>query len=170
MRQKQKIGADGSLINQIMGNNETLPKIGEWVTIMHYTDRSVAKVVEVSKDGKSCLIEHYGAKAAAGSKGGIGHQDWQFYPEGGHTELRWRNGAWRATGEEFVFTDEFIKEANSRGVFALARALTQEQRDDIYQGDIRPQKAVEGITKKVRTYHKMNVIFGVCSYYYDWSF
>ena len=36
LRQKTKVGVDGSLMNQLMGNNSTLPKVGEGATIMYY--------------------------------------------------------------------------------------------------------------------------------------
>jgi hypothetical protein len=39
LRQKTKVGVDGSLMNQLMGNNSTLPKVGEGATIMYYSDR-----------------------------------------------------------------------------------------------------------------------------------
>ena len=56
LRQKTKVGVDGSLMNQLMGNNSTLPKVGEGATIMYYSDREAYQVTWVSDCGTKCKI------------------------------------------------------------------------------------------------------------------
>jgi hypothetical protein len=83
--------------------------------------------------------------------------------------LVWRQGAWREKGSEIVFTKEFIA-AHPEHKWSLANALTEEQRSEIYQGGIYPQKAVAGITQEKKVFPKVNIIFGVKREYYDYSF
>jgi len=33
-----------------------------------------------------------------------------------------------------------------------------------------PMVVVDGITKAKKTYSKINIMFGVCNYHYDWEF
>ena len=54
--QSRKIGVAGGFINQVMGNNATLPKVGEGATILHYSDRSAYEVIAVSESTNSCII------------------------------------------------------------------------------------------------------------------
>lgn len=168
LSQKSKVGVAGSFINQMMGNNSSTPKVGEWATILRYTDRSVCKVVGVTKGGKVCRVEHYSAKAA-NSNSPIGHQDWEFEPTGSYSTYFYRYGAWYSVSEQITFTKEF-EEKHKDAHFSFSNALTHEQRMEIYQGDPLPQKVVEGITVKKNIYSKISIIFGKCDYYYDWSF
>ena len=85
--------------------------------------------------------------------------------------LVWRQGAWREKGSEIVFTKEFIA-AHPEHEWSLANALTEEQRSEVYQDAISytPQKVVAGITREKKIFRKVNIIFGVKSEYYDFSF
>ncbi len=172
-RQKRKVGVAGGFFNQLMGNNSTEPKVGEWATILHYSDRSVAKVVEVSEDGKTAKLEYYDT-SADGSESGHGHQGWKHEPSGRFFTLRWKYKDWYQEGFEFKFTPEFIKEYQAAGNLYGVRYLKEkypDQHKEIYSGDHPfPCKEVSGITKRHKTYHKMSIIFGVCQFYYDWSF
>ena len=94
MKQTRNIKTTGSFFNYLMSNNESLPKVGEWTTICHWSDRDVAKVVEVTDGGKRCKIEDYGTIAALPNSQ-MGHQDWHHYPTGNIRQLVYRNGAWR---------------------------------------------------------------------------
>jgi hypothetical protein len=170
LKQTKKVGNAGSFINQMMGNNASAPIVGEWATLMHYTDRSVAKVVEVSEDGKTAKLQNYEAKAGAKEGGhGMGHQNWVFDAiEGSIETLVWLRGAWRTPINEIVFTKEYLDNCPT---FSPARSLTKEQLDEIYDGDIWPRKVVEGITRAKKSHSKpVSILFGTCDYYYDWSF
>ena len=168
--QKSKAGkTTGSLFNYLMGNNATLPEVGKGATILHWTDRSAYEVIEVSENKMECTIQRYDPERVDG----LGMSDSQSYKYEKLTEqkmhLVWRQGAWRAKGSEIVFTKEFIA-ARLEHERSLAKALTEEQRSEIYQGEVYPQKVVAGITREKKVFHKVNIIFGVKREYYDYSF
>lgn len=159
----------GSLFNYLMGNNATLPEVGKGATILHWTDRSAYEVIEVSENKMECTIQRYDPERVDG----LGMSDSQDYKYEKLTEekmhLVWRQGAWREKGSEIVFTKEFIA-AHPEHEWSLANALTEEQRSEIYQGEIYPQKAVAGITREKKVFPKVSIIFGVKREYYDYSF
>jgi len=47
LKQNRKIGVAGGFINQMMGNNSSIPVVGKGCTILHYSDRSAYEVIEV---------------------------------------------------------------------------------------------------------------------------
>lgn len=169
MKQKRNIQTTGSFYNWIMSNNESLPKKDEWATICHWSDRDVAKVVEVSHDGKRCKIEDYGTIAALPNSE-MGHQDWHHYPTGNIRQLVYRNRAWREEYETIEFTKEWIEYCETQSTWSYSAPLTPEQRDFIYNGQPHPQRVLEGITRKKINYSKISILFGVCNYHYDWTF
>jgi predicted helicase len=61
-RQSRKVGVAGGFINQMMGNNDTLPVVGEGATILMYSDREAHEVIEVSDNGMQCVIRKMDAK------------------------------------------------------------------------------------------------------------
>ena len=164
--QKHQIGQAGSFQNQLMSNNSSEPRVGEWVTFLHYTDREVGKVISVDADGKGCMIEKYHAKAKTNA-GGMGHQNWEFEPTGSIGHYRWRHGKWRIKYTQIEFSKEFEAMAET---YYMYQSLTLEQRKEIYQGQPLPQKVVAGITKEVTRYSPVRILFNQCNYYYDWSF
>ena len=170
LKQTKKVGTAGSFINQMMGNNATAPIVGEWATLLHYTDRTVAKIVEVSEDGKTVKLQNCEATAGPKEGGhGMGHQNWVFNAiENSFSTLVWLRGAWRTPITEIVYTKEYLDNCPT---FAPSRSLTEEQREEIYGGDVWPRKVVEGITRVKKSHSKpVSIIFGRCDYYYDWSF
>lgn len=173
--QRRKINQAGSLINNMMGNNATLPKVGEGATRLWYTDRDCYDVVAVSECGRYVKMEYLDAKYDK-SKGEaqMGHQNWVFEKTGQFIDLEWYRGAWRIVNEQVVFTKEFMQEAQTKGEtdfygLYLSKAYP-ELSQEIYNGEPYPQKVVEGITRKKKVYSKINIVFGVRNYYYDWSF
>lgn len=159
----------GSLFNHLMGNNATLPEVGKGATILHWTDRSAYEVVEVSENRMECIIQRYNPERVDG----LGMSDSQSYKYEKLAEekmhLVWRQGAWRVKSSEIVFTKEFIA-AHPEHEWSLDKALTEEQRSEIYQGQAYPQKVVAGITREKKVFHKVNVIFGTKQEHYDYSF
>lgn len=172
MKQKKALRTSGSFFNWLMSNNESVPKVGEWATICHWSDRDVCKVVEVSDDLKRVKIEHYSTVAHESAREiGIGHQNWVHTPNGNFQTLVYRNGGWRIEGSQVVFTKEFIAKAESEGnEWMLSKSLTEDQKSEIYGDGYHPKKVVEGITRIKKTYSKINILFGECNYHYDWSF
>ena len=67
--QKRKVGVAGGFINQMMGNNSTLPVVGEGATILMYSDRHAYEVIEVSDDSSKCVIRTMDCKFEGESYG-----------------------------------------------------------------------------------------------------
>lgn len=164
-RQTQKVGKAGSFINQMMGNNQTLPEAGQYATIMYYTDRKVAFVKEVKDNG--VVVMQYCSTSADRSKGNLteGHQEWIHTPmEGTEYELTWFRGKWRIVRTQIKFVDKSMS----------WHRLREEHPDvytEIYSDDTGwPCKEVAGFTKMQKIYQPVSIIFGKSDYYYDWSF
>ena len=169
-KQKSKVGVAGNIINQLMANNNSLPKVGEGVTIILYSDRHVADVVEVSKDMKRVKIENLSAKADVTKDNQMGHQNWVFKKTGQFETLVWRYNNWYVETKQIVFTEEFANKSDEPSISMYLKKIDMDLFNDIYQGEIFPQKVVEGITTMDIIYSKTNVLFGKKDYYYDWSF
>jgi hypothetical protein len=161
MKQTKKFTGSGSFINFMMANNSSIPVVGLGATILHYSDRSVAEVVEVSEDGKTCVIEHLEAYAD-------GENNWIFKARGQYQTITYRNGGWKIKSNGVTFTKEF--EQAHKGAFSLANCLTDEQRLAVYDGNVWPKNVVEGITRAKTFYSPINILFGQKDYYYDLSF
>lgn len=160
----------GSFQNMMMSNNSSLPTPNEFATIMHYTDRTVVMVREVSADGKRVLIEDcttIGDKSVGNLP--MGHQEWIHTPNGNFYTLVWRNNAWKREGQEVVFTKEIEQQAKLNDTFCV-NCLTEEQSKLVYGGHPYPQNVVEGITRLKKTYSPVRILFNSSMYHYDWSF
>lgn len=172
-KQTKKVGVAGSFINQMMGNNTSRPEVGKGATLLHYTDRSVCEVVEVSEDGMTAKLETLQAVHDKNLPGGIGHQNWTFEQTGHFFEVVYRKNAWYSVGREIYFTKEIINEAEEAGFFSPCLYLKKnnpEVFEKIYEGNTWPQNAVEGFTKSRVKYNKREILFGAKDYHYDWSF
>jgi hypothetical protein len=167
-QQRAKIGVAGSFFNQLMSNNCTLPEVGKGATQLHYSDRTCYEVLEVSNDGKTVKLEALDAEWDKTKAGGEGHQNWILKPTGRFCTVVWRNNAWKIQGADITYTKEF-KEKH-KDVVSYARQLTEEQHNAVYGDDVYPANVVEGITERKTFYHKINIIFGIKDYYYDWEF
>jgi hypothetical protein len=167
-KQSKKVGVAGSFINQMMGNNTSLPEVGKGATLLHYSDRTCYEVLEVSEDRLTARLEALDAEWDKSLGGGEGHQNWILKPTGNFCTVVWRNNAWRIKRTEITFTKAFKEE--HKDAISFARLLTEKQRIAVYQGKVRPVNVVEGITERKTVYHKISILFGVKDYYYDWSF
>lgn len=162
--QKAKVGVAGSFFNQLMSNNASIPEVGKGATKMHYTDRTCYEVISVSDDLKTVRLEALDAEIdlvylkSQNGRDCTGHQNWILKPTGRFLTVVYRHGAWRTKSEVVRFTKEYIKKVGE-GV-GLAGTLSQEQRQAVYAGDVRPKNVVEGITEKKFEYHKINLLFG----------
>ena len=167
--QKRSLRSTGSFFNYLMSNNSSVPVVGKGATIMHWTDRSVAEVIEVSKDGKRVVIEHLNAKNIGKQ---FGEQDWEFSPSGRYQTIVWRNNAWRIEQTQVVFTKNIEDEAKAEDnlVGCYVGNKYPEISKEIYGGDVWPQNVVEGFTRAKKVYSKINILFGTKDYYYDYSF
>ena len=94
-KQKMKMPKSGSFFNYLMSNNSTIPKINEYATILHYTDRSVVIVREISECGKKIKVENVSTEHDKTKPGGCGHQNWIHTPAGYFDTIVWFRGKWR---------------------------------------------------------------------------
>jgi hypothetical protein len=169
---KQKFNTNsGSFQNLMMSNNSSLPTPNQFATIMHYTDRTVVMVREVSADGKRVLIEDCTTEADK-SVGNLsmGHQHWIHTPNGHFYTLVWRNNSWKKECIGVTFTKEFRERAEAEADGYCVELLTPEQKEAIYTDEVYPQNVVEGITRLKKTYSRVRILFNEAMYYYDWSF
>jgi hypothetical protein len=168
-KQTMKIPRGGSFQNWLMSNNNTLPVVGEYATIMHYTDRDVAIVRSISKDGMQCVIEDCDT-VADGKNLQMGHQQWKHTPSGHTKTLRWYRGKWRVIGREIVFTDEFRKSIDSACIGHYLSKNNPGLFKQVYGNHCMPKNVVPGVTRERKTYNSIRILFGVCNYHYDWTF
>lgn len=172
-QQTQKIGQPGSLINQIMGNNSTVPVVGQGATRLLHTDRECYEVVSVSEDGGTAVLQYLEPIADKTKVNEVGHQNWIFKPTNFHYTVTWRKNAWYWADTEVVFTNKYQAEMKAQGVEFIGHHLYKndpELFEKIYGDRERPINVVEGITREKKVYSKINIVFGRKDYYYDWSF
>lgn len=160
-RQKSKVGVAGSLFNQLMSNNSSIPEVGKGATQMHYTDRTCYEVIEISKDGKTVKLEILDAEWDKTKPGGEGHQNWILKPTGRFVTVSWRHNAWRLKSEKVVFTEEYAKTLGPKF------HDSEDYKKIFIDGEM---IVVEGITEFKTEWHKINILFGKKDYYFDWSF
>lgn len=169
-QQRAKVGVAGSFFNQLMANNQSIPEVGKGATELHYSDRTCYEVIEVSEDLKTVRLQYLDAKWDRTKEGGMGHQNWILEPRDQFVTVVWRNNSWKTKTKKIEFTKKWIEENQEKVKFSFTQALTEEQRQEIYQGECEPQKVVEGITEEKNVYNKIRILFGSKDYYYDWSF
>lgn len=171
-RQKRKWS--GGLMNDLMGNNDTIPVVGKGVTQLHYSDRTPYEVIEVSKDLKTVKLEVLDAVGdTSKDKLEMGHQNWILNSTGKFFTVIWKWGKWRTVSNRVRFTEAFIKEAMKAGYTspaAYSYKVDKERHNKIYQDEVFPQAVIEGITEEYKEYNPINLLFGRKEYYYDWSF
>lgn len=162
---KQRRRLEGSFTNYMMGNNSSTPEVGKGATLLSYSDRYPAEVLEVSADGKRCVIREMNHKAKENA-GCMGHQDWDITPNpDGYTQtLVYRNGAWRKIIEQVMFEQDWCDSFPNREQYwdEIKRLKVFDE-----SGNMR---LIEGVTKIKRSYDKVNILFGVVEYHYDWEF
>lgn len=154
----------GSFINWMYSTIQTIPNKGDWATICFYTDRQVAKVHDVSKDGKRVIIQHCNT-TGDGTDLPMGHQDWKHEPTDHFETIVYRNKSWRKESKSIEFDDNWYKQYERSGERFKDYTIGLDLWDE--QGRL---KLIDGVTKLKTTYSKINIVFGVCDYHYDWTF
>jgi hypothetical protein len=91
----------GSLQNLLMGSGTTTPKVGDGATVVAWTDRAAATIVEVSKSGKTVVAQRDTARRI--DKNGMSDcQDYECTPNPNgcrETFTLRANGAWVEKGQ-----------------------------------------------------------------------
>jgi hypothetical protein len=177
MKQSRKVGVAGGFINQMMGNNSTVPVVGEGATILHYSDRSAYEVISVSNDSRKCTIRKMATKFIGE---GYGDERYEYSSdlEGSTVDLEWneKKGSWG----KVYFTTEIIKslfkKLDAEYGYKLwdnlpnglsSDDLYEKRYDDDYYNKM---KLIPNVTKEYKNFEKVSVIFGVCEEYCDPSF
>lgn len=164
-QQRSSFNEGGELFNRLMGNNATLPVVGQGATELMYSDRYAYEVVEVSEDMKTVRLEELDAKAKPGST--MGDQNWILTPTGRFKTIVWRHGSWKVKSRRVRFVKDILLKAGESSVSSI---LSQEERDRVYNGECYPQNVITGLTEECFEYSKISIIFGKRDYHYDWSF
>jgi hypothetical protein len=177
MKQTRKVGVAGGFFNQMMGNNETIPKVGEGATELMYSDRHAWEVIKTNEDGSECTIQRYKSKRIDN----LGMSDSQSYE---YTELSeekrnlvWRKkkgGCWCEHSKEVRLIPSFKKhlEANSTKFWfgdMVEEVYGKEMKEALYDSEGR-MVVLENVSKQYDNYHPISIIFGVKREYYDFSF
>jgi len=155
---KQKMKLEGSFFNYLMGNNATLPAVGQGGTILMYSDRHAFEVLEIK--GDEITIDEY-IPERTDNNGMSESQSYKFEKLQGYPYvIVFRYNNWYIKGCQVNLTGD-----------NTYSSLTPEQRLAVYgDEDIQPINVVQGLSKAKATYSKINVIFGVKRHYYDYSF
>lgn len=179
-QQTRKIGVAGGFINQMMGNNRTTPKVGEGATILMYSDRNAYEVIEVSKDGNSCVIRDMDT-TFVGSCYGDERYTYQSNVDNHTKTIEWNekkqcwghvtysieiikslsNRYYKTFG--YGFMDELLKD---HGIESYNHLFDDPMADNYYK----QMKLIPGVTKQYKNFKKVSIIFGVMEEYRDPSF
>jgi hypothetical protein len=79
----------------------------------------------------------------------------------------WRHGAWRIEKTVVRFTPEYMKTV--REPMGMEWFKTEDCKK-VFTEDPQRMNLVEGITREVKEYSKINILFGVKRQYHDYSF
>ena len=122
--QRRKVGVAGGFFNQMMGNNSSIPVVGEGATILMYSDRHAYEVTEVNEDGSECKIRPMTCKFV-GSGYGDEQYEYESNPEGGESTVAWneKKQCWGYSYTEIkikkVLQNKLIKEYVTVGVITF---------------------------------------------------
>ncbi len=176
-QQQRPIAQSGSFVNNLLGNNDTQPVVGELATVLLYTDRNVYEVTRVSEDGKTCAIRRMKA-ARSNGQDMTESQEYTYtsMPNAPEFELVWRNGRngnaghWAKVTASVWFTKDIQKQAEAINAPTYHSMLTPEQKEQVYGGEPMPKNVVPGITRLSKRYDRLSIIFGHADEHFDWSF
>ena len=179
-RQTRKIGVAGGFINQMMGNNDTLPVVGEGATILMYSDREAHEVIEVSDDGMQCVIRKMDAKNI-GTSYGDERYTYKSNPENYTTTLEWSNKkqCWGSVGYSVeiikALANKYYKKYGWGSTEILLKDCGIESYQHLYEDPnadnyYNQMMIIDGVTKKYKNFTKVSIIFGTMQQYRDPSF
>jgi hypothetical protein len=173
-KQTRKVGVAGGFINQMMGNNQSVPVVGEGATILMYSDRHAYEVIEVSDGGSKCVIRAMDSKNV-GECYGDERYTYTSNPKGETSTIEWSEKkqcwgrAWTQVEIIKVLQNKLIKEYSydwSNNLPVPYKELIDGESNGIYT----KLKLVKGVTKEYKNFSKVSIIFGVMEEYRDPSF
>jgi len=173
-RQTRKVGVAGGFINQMMGNNISVPVVGEGATILMYSDREAYEVISVNEDSSSCVIRSMDCKYV-----GSGYGDEQYTyssnKEGRTQTITWneKRQCWGQTWKEIEIFKALAKKLDKQYGYGWIDYLPVPY-DELIDGERlgvnTKLKLVEGVTKEYTNFYPVSIIFGVMEQYRDPSF
>lgn len=159
-----KLGTEtGSLTNYLIGNSkDQTPIVGQGATELRWTDRQAYEVLEVSEDGKSCIIQSCGEHRIDNGDYFTEDQEYSYTPDERFPkiELVFKYGSWRRKIKTIDFCSEEIANLPLKSKIDLG----------LFQDSGVGLKLVEGFTKIKTSYDKINIKFGIKQSYRDPSF
>jgi len=171
--QSRKIGVAGGFINQVMGNNATLPKVGEGATILHYSDRSAYEVVSVSESTNSCIIRKMNCIFVGD---GYGDERYEYKSDlnGKTILLEWneKKAKWGKVTYKVQIVKSLEKRLSEQFEYAYENLPNGLTYDDLKIKDEDSDwgyrlKVVKGITKEYKYFKPISIIFGRMEEYRD---
>ena len=173
-RQSRKVGVAGGFINQMMGNNSSIPKVGEGATILMYSDREAYEVVSVSEDGSSCSIRKMNCTFV-----GSGYGDERYTYSSDETnygmDLEWnsKKSKWGQVSNTVQIQKSLVNKLIKEFGFGWGEHLPVPY-DTLVEGEengiYTKLKLVKGITKEYKNFNPVSIIFGIMEQYRDPSF
>ena len=166
-QQKSILGkTTGSLVNYLMGNNKTLPIVGEGATVLMHSDRHACEVLAVSDDCETVCVADY-IPERTDTNGMSECQDYKYEKISEHIDvLVWRKNGWKRVIQTVEFVDSFYKEYKAR---PDNKKAWEEMIKPLFE-DGHVLSLVPGKTRLKTTYDPISIIFGVKEEYYDFSF
>ena len=176
-RQTRKVGVAGGFFNQMMGNNNTIPKVGEGATELMYSDRYPYEVIEVSKDGMQCVIRQMDT-TYVGSGYGDEQYTYQSNLENGTRTLEWSNKkqCWGSVGYSVQIIKALANKYYKKYGYGSTEILLKEHGIESYQHLYENPNAdnyynqmmiIDGVTKKYKNFTEISIIFGTMDKYRD---
>jgi hypothetical protein len=148
----------GSFINMMMSGNSSIPEVGKGATVLSWTDRHAYEVIEVSKDGRRVIVQQY-IPERIDSNGMSECRDYKYEKLVETKEVVvWKWGAWHFERDVLEVLDE--------GAFC---SRPREEIDASYD-EYGMLKHQEGLTKWVKRYPKVSILFGKREKYHDFTF
>ena len=95
----------------------------------------------------------------------MGHQNWILESDESMPidTLYFRHGAWKKEIRTIVYDENFTNGKDWKDIWNLSKELGLYDEN----GNL---KHVEGYTKVIREWQKVNIIFGFAEYHFDWEF
>lgn len=172
-KQTKKVGVAGSFINQMMGNNSSIPEAGKGATILHYSDRVAYSVKWVSDCKTKCIIQSAEMKYI-----GSGYGDERYEYTGndiGHDiNLEWSNRSkcWGIVSNVIEFDNKFLKFVENKygNKYDSINIELKSRNINHFDENTHRLKLIEGITITKKAFSKVSIIFGIREQYRDPSF
>jgi hypothetical protein len=175
-KQTRKVGVAGGFFNQMMGNNSSRPVVGEGATVLMYSDRDAYQVTWVSDCGTQCIINPAIMKYT-GTNYGDETYEYQGYHEGGWEEVVWHKGSWCKVEGHIKYEPKFERMMNEKyidkGKYWYGSDADNEAKsmgvENLFN-EYCKLNVVSGITKMIKRYNKISILFGSMNQYRDPSF